>query len=122
MTPTRRWTKARAVRAAARGRPVKAMLVALVLAACAFAFAIGTAWADDGGAATAPPSQGAPAPQPVQQEQQDRPPRDDCPEKDGAAERLVRELRRLSGSEQVLSLRPAAPAGWRGIMGLTSCQ
>ena len=71
---------------------MKAILVAVVLAGCAFAFAIGTASADDGGAATATPSQSAPA-QPVQQqEQQDQPrPRDDCPEKDGGGA-VVREL------------------------------
>ena len=40
---------------------MKAILVAVVLAGCAFAFAIGTASADDGGAAPATPSQSAPA-------------------------------------------------------------
>ena len=96
---------------------MKAILVAVVLAGCAFAFAIGTASADDGGAATATPSRSAPA-QPVQQqEQQEQPrPRDDCPEKDGGGA--------SSGSwvpSSSSELRPRA-AGWRGIMGLTSCQ
>ena len=61
---------------------MKAILVAAVLAASVFAYAIGTASADDGNAAA---PQSAPATQPVQQEQQqDQPrPRDDCPEKDG---------------------------------------
>ena len=36
-----------------------AMLVALVLAACAFAYAIGVAWADDGSGNAAAPSQRA---------------------------------------------------------------
>jgi hypothetical protein len=58
---------------------MKAILAACLLAACAFAFAIGVAQADDGGTAAAP-SQSAPATQPVQQDQQR--PRDDCPEKD----------------------------------------
>jgi hypothetical protein len=64
------------------GRPVTVVLVALVLAACAFASAIGIAWADDGGSAATPAaaSQGAPSAQPVQST--DRP-RHDCPEKDG---------------------------------------
>ncbi len=66
-------------------RPVTVVLVALVLAACAFAYAIGIAWADDGGSSAATPaaaSQGAPSAQPVQQST-DRP-RHDCPEKDRA--------------------------------------
>ena len=63
---------------------MKAILVALVLAACAFTYAIGIAWADDGGS-NATSSGGAPATQPVQQSQDDNPrPRDDCPEKDGS--------------------------------------
>ena len=62
------------------GRPVTVVLVALVLAACAFAYAISVAWADDGGSSAAS-SQGAPAAQPVQQSN-DRP-RDDCPDHDG---------------------------------------
>jgi hypothetical protein len=60
---------------------MKAILVAVVLAGCAFAFAIGTASAAGGGTAAATPSQSAPAAQPVQQN--DQRPRDDCPEKDG---------------------------------------
>jgi hypothetical protein len=62
---------------------MKAILVALVLAACAFAYAISSAWADDGanGAAPAASSQSAPAAKPVQQNG-DRP-REDCPERDG---------------------------------------
>ena len=65
------------------GRPVTVVLVALVLAACAFAYAIGIAWADDGGTAARPAaaSQGAPSAVPVQQDN-DRP-RGDCPEKHG---------------------------------------
>ena len=64
------------------GRPVTVVLVALVLAVCAFAYAIGIARADDGGTAATPAaSQGAPSAQPVQQNN-DRP-RGDCPEKDG---------------------------------------
>ena len=47
-------------------RPVTVVLVALVLAACAFAYAISVAWADDG-AGSVTSSQGAPAAQPVQQ-------------------------------------------------------
>jgi hypothetical protein len=72
---------------------MKAVLVALVLGACALAYGIGVAWADTG---TASPAQSAPATQPVQQEQQpDQPqPRDDCPEKDGGGS--------SSGSEQNL--------------------
>jgi hypothetical protein len=62
------------------GRPGTVVLVALVLAACAFAYAISVAWADDGGSGAAS-SQGAPAAQPVQQN--DDRPRDDCPERDG---------------------------------------
>ena len=64
------------------GRPVTVVLVALVLAACAFAYAIGIAWADDGGSNAASSSQSAPTTQPVQQNT-DRP-RHDCPEKDGS--------------------------------------
>ena len=61
------------------GRLGTAVVVALVLAACAFAYAIGSAWAADGGSTAASPS--GPAAQPVQQNG-DRP-REDCPERDG---------------------------------------
>jgi hypothetical protein len=67
------------------GRPVTVLLVTLLLAACAFAYAIGVAWADDGGS-NAASSGGTPATQPVQQSQDDnnqQRPRDDCPEHDG---------------------------------------
>ena len=94
---------------------MKAILVAVVLAGCAFAFAIGTASADNGGAATATPSQSAPAAQPVQQNEQR--PRDDCPEKDGDGS----SSRQLGLRAAVLSpdrARRAGGASWE----LTSCQ
>jgi hypothetical protein len=76
---------------------MKAILAACLLAACAFAFAIGVAQADDSGGSANAPSQSAPANQPVQQDQQGQQdqqrPRDDCPEKDGSGS---------SGSEQNL--------------------
>jgi hypothetical protein len=79
---------------------MKAILAACLLAACAFAFAIGLAQADDGGTAAAP-RQGAPATQPVQQDQRERQrPRDDCPEKDEGGGNGSQGSSGSSGSEQ----------------------
>ena len=59
---------------------MKAILVAGVLAACAFAFAIGVARADDGSAARP----ASPVTQPVQQGNDG--PRHDCPEEEGSGD------------------------------------
>ena len=78
---------------------MKAILVACLLAACAFAFAIGVAQADTGGA-TAAPSQSAPATQPVQQDgQQNSSSRvTTAPRRTAAA---PAQLRRSSGSAEL---------------------
>ena len=67
-----------------------AVILAVVLAACAFAYAIGSTFAGDGGraaAATTTAQPSGPDPRFAQDDQAApdgaRPDRDDCPEKDG---------------------------------------
>jgi hypothetical protein len=60
------------------GRFGTAVLIALVLAACALAYTISSASAADGGSPQTVQQQQTPQP-----ENRDRPQREDCPEKDG---------------------------------------